>query len=302
MCTHTERSKALLPMAELFGSSKEVVYLGERFVLLTPEQAHEQLKEESEFSQMLPYLPTAIQSLAGFVKPEGRSDGSPERNNLLNTLKQFATKVLYPMLPDYYGDNTQLCMDLASVMTTYLSQLYNVPVVGKYDIRDSDFACYIRPVTMIFDRLPVYSEHVPSSSRFSVEDAIEIKFSDGTVWVIDFNFWYKHRDGSRLLALNVTDEAGRRDLGNMYGLWGTDFPGFTDAFLPVEACSFFNTTTVSVNYLFNFGDLDVLKEFNTAGFPTMTPDEIEENWTYFRTRRCHPPTFRCFIEQGSTVH
>lgn len=280
---------------------------------------HEQLNEASlpvqyRNARWQPMDETAIaQAYASVAGIEAADSFLPEtvlkavgKNAAQNTLgpvnvdpEQFASQMqwlgeeyLYPNIPKYLGKNTQICMNLTALMTNYLADAYRFPVRGLYDQSDEALPNYLRPVSTIFDRVPQYAQFA-DQNRYSIEDAIEVKLGDRTLFV-DFNFWYgDKRHNGAVLVHEVTTREQRVQLGQKFGLWTTEFSGLDTAnaaavaeyIVPADgdtgAADYYLHNDLNPHFLMNLGSPDLLADYDANLAPNRDDPYFGERWQSF---------------------
>lgn len=180
------------------------------FEAVNSDLAVKALRSNPLVEKLLPFLPTRIQQMLEFEdmpKSESISTVTPEE--FIKHMNSLAVLVSSKSLEHFGPESTQLCMNLAVIITKYIHEIFRFPVVGLYKPEDESLPYYVRPTTTLFDRKPVYSEFISKSGRFSMEDCVEVKIGD-RIFIVDYNYFYQAEDRASL----VEELTGHKNLGS----------------------------------------------------------------------------------------
>lgn len=260
---------------EKHDAAPETKFIDQTYRQLNPLEVRNILEDTPNIDRLLPFLPVEVQKIFGYSEPLATTE-QPQPIDItpddLVSLLNHLVGTAHSKIPEYFGNKTHLCMNLSVVITKYLHYLLGFPVVGLSKDINSEDKEYIRPVTALYNREPMFPDQI-ESGKFSMEDCVEVTI-DGRTFLIDFNFLYGAIDRAQrlnnlvgtdnlgedgLLIYEVTTVEQRKALAKS-GIVTVDYPGFDESDLEAEESEWFNTK-LNNHFLIVVGDPTAFEHF-----------------------------------------
>lgn len=194
------------------------------------------------------YVPEELRGDAHFEKPALVEVTADEFLGFVRGISE----IVYTLLPQYFGEKVDICMNVTAMMTDYLHEIFGFPVIGLYRKGDYDLPYYLRPTTAVLDHRVCFPERA-KAEQTTFEDLIEVKVAD-EIFLVDFRFRYKPEGPNTVLIEQAKD---RKRLVRDFGLYTTQYSGFRG--IKDWQTSFFYYAPVSGYFAWMVGDPDTAR-------------------------------------------